>query len=222
VSDASADTRSDISRQWIKANALGGIVFAVVPIASDLVIKWTGVKAGHVGIVDLLVLGIVLVAANSFSLLIFGYLIGVVLRQKLPLLPLRAWLILFAVFGLLVGLLTTMAWLDEESELDKMGLDDLTVLAVGVVVAGILGMLIGATAGVLEAFVLRKTAEGLRTWVLYSALAGLPIVLVMVPVVVYGPRSGLVSEVLEAAAGFFATIVGAFVMLPALHQLRPR
>ncbi len=121
MSEASADTRGDISRQWIKANLLGGIVFAVVPLASDLVIKWAGIKAVHIGIVDLLVLGIVLVAANSLSLLILGYLIGVVLRQKLPLFPLRAWLILFAFFGLLVGLLTTMAWLDAESELDKMG-----------------------------------------------------------------------------------------------------
>ena len=222
MSDTSADARSDVSRQWIMAHVLGGIVLATVPIASDLVIKWTGIKAGHVGMLDLLVLGIVLIAANSLSLLILGYLSGVVLRQKLPLFPLRTWLMLYALFGLFVGLLSAMTWLDEESELNKMGLDDFTVLAVGIVAGGILGMLVGATVGGLEALVLRKTAEGLRTWVLYSALASLPIAFVTVLMVVYGPLSGFVSEVLGAVAGFVATIVGAFVMLPALHRLRPR
>ena len=221
MSDDSADARNDVSRRWIKAHVLGGIVLATVPIASDLVIKWTGIKAGHVGMLDLLVLGIVLVAANLLSLLILGYLSGVVLRQKLPLFPLRTWLMLYALFGLFVGLLSAMTWLDEESELNKMGLDDFTVLAVGIVAGAILGMLVGATVGGLEAFVLRKTAEGLRTWVLYSVLASLPIAFVTVLMVVYGPLSGFVSEVLGAVAGFVATIVGAFVMLPALHRLRP-
>jgi hypothetical protein len=220
--DASADTRSDISRQWIKAHLLGGIVFAITPAVGDLIIRWIGVSAGHVGTVDMLVLGIVLVSVNSLSLALFGYLIGVVLRQKLPLFPLHAWLMLFALAGLVIGLLAAAAWLEEVSDLDKMGLSDLTALVVGIVVAGFVGMLIGAIAGVLQALVLSKVAEGLRAWILFSSLAGIPMVAVMVPMLVYGMQPGFVREALDAVAGFFATVVGAFIMLPALHRLRPR
>jgi hypothetical protein len=225
VSDAPAATRGNISWQWIKAHLLGGIVLVMVPVATDPIIRWSGIRAGHVETIDLLVLGIVLVATSSLSLLIFGYLIGVVLRQKLPLFPLRAWLILYALLGLLIGLLAAMAWLDEARELHQLhmtGFRRVAVLAVGIVVTGVVGMLIGATAGVLQAFVPRKAAKGLWNWVAYSALAGIPMIVVMVPMAVYEPTSGFAAEVVEAVAGLIATVVGALIMLPALHRLQPR
>jgi hypothetical protein len=95
------------------------------------------------------------------------------------------------------------------------------MLVVGIFVMAFIGVLIGTTVGCLEAFVLRHAAEGLRTWIVYSALAGLPFV-IFAPIVVYEPLSGFAGEVLEAIAGLFVTVAGAFIMLPAVLQLRPR
>jgi hypothetical protein len=221
VSDAPAATRGDIGRQWIKAHVLGGIAFnAIAPIAY-LPIRWSGIKAGNVSSIELLALAIGLVAAYSLGLAVLGYLSGVALRQKLPLFPLRAWLMLYVSVGVLFGLLASAIWLDETEDFDKLGFGDLLVLAVGLFVVGVGGMLIGVIGGALQAFVLRHTAEGLRTWVVYSAYAGLPII-AFVPSVVYEPASGLAQEVVDAFAGLFATIAGAIIMLPAVHQLRPR
>jgi hypothetical protein len=215
MSDASADVQTNIGRQWIKAHLLGGIPFNAVPAIVDFIIRGSGTIPGHMGSSELLVLGISFVAAYSLPLIVLGYLSGVVLRQKLPLFPLRAWLGLFGLFGVLIGLLAATAWLDEVSDSDKF--DNVAVF----IVAAVLVMLIGAAAGALQALVLRKSAKGLRTWIAYSAIAALPII-VMAPTIVYGPASGLTREVLEFGAGLCATVAGALIMLPAVGRLSPR
>jgi hypothetical protein len=219
VTDTSADAGSDISRQWIIAHILGGVAFNVVPTTIDPMIRWIGITAGNVGAIELLVLGIAYVAAYSLALILLGYLTGAVLRQKLLLFPLRAWLTLFGMFGVLIGLFMATTWFIEDNELDRTGFDDIAEL---VVVAGILGMLIGAIYGSSQVFVLRKVAGGLSRWVVYSTIAGLPIIVMALPVAIYEPLWGVNRETLEAGTGLFATVAGAFIMLPAVHQLRPR
>jgi hypothetical protein len=64
-------------------------------------------------------------------------------------------------------------------------------------------------------------AQGLKTWIAYSAVAGVTII-VMVPIVVYGPMSGFTKDILGVVASFCVAVGGAFIMLPAVNQLRPR
>jgi hypothetical protein len=216
VNDIAAEKHS-ISRQWIKANLLGGIVFNAVPVASEFVMQLAGITFGQVSSVELIALGIGYIAAFSASLVFLGYLTGVVLRQKLPLFPLQAWLVLFGLFGLSVGALMMVPWLWQEAQSDDLAFEGLELPAA----LGMLGVSVGALAGALQAFVLRKSAEGLWAWIVYSAAGGISW-LVMVPVILYGPRTGFGRDVLWALGGLCATLGGAVIMLLAVHRLRPR
>lgn len=221
MSDASADMRSDISRQWIKAYVLGGFAYIAATSTGDLIIRLLGIEPGYATYTALAVVCLICVAGQSFGLLVIGYLTAVALRQRIPELPTRSWLVLYGIFGIVLGLLAATEWLEETRDLDRMGFDNLTILAVGLVGLSVLGALVGAAAGALQAFVLRNVAQGLKTWIAYSAVAGVTIVL-MVPIVVYGPVSGFTNDILGVVASFCATVGGAFIMLPAVNQLRPR
>jgi len=216
-----SEARPAIGPQWIKANILGGVVYVVVTSVGRLIIWLLGIEPGFATHIALAVVGIICVAGQAFGLVIIGYLTGIVLRRKLPMFSMRSWLVLYGAIGVLFGLVMTTEWLEEPTELNTMGLDRLTVLAVGAVGLGILGALFGAVEGALQAFILRKAASGLKAWVAYSALAGTTTI-VMVPFVVYSPAPGFTTEVMWAAAGFLITFAIAFIMLPAVNQLRPR
>jgi hypothetical protein len=221
VTDATADTRRDIGREWIKANVLGGIGYAAATSAGNLFIWWLDIETGYSTYTALAVVGPISAVAQSFGLVLLGYLTGAVLRRKLPMFPMRSWLVLHGLFGALLGFVVATAFSEEGSELNAQGFDNLIVLAVGVVIAGIFGALISGTLGALQALVLRNAAQGLRPWIAYSALAGITLI-IMAPTLIYGPASGLAREVLEAVAVIIATAASAFIMLPALHRLVPR
>lgn len=218
MTDATADTRRDIGREWIKANVLGGIGYAAATSAGNLFIWWLDIETVYSTYTALAVVGPISAVAQSFGLVLLGYLTGFVLRRKLPMFPMRSWLVLHGLFGALLGFVVATAFSEEGSELDAQGFDNLIVLAVGVV---IFGALISGTLGALQALVLRNAAQGLRPWIAYSALAGITLI-IMAPTLIYGPASGLAREVLEAVAVIIATAASAFIMLPALHRLVPR
>lgn len=165
----------------------------------------------------MIALGIGYIAAFSASLIFLAYLTGVVLRQKLPLFPLQAWLVLFGLFGLSVGALMMVPWLWEGAQSDDLAFEGLELPAV----LGMLGVSVGALAGTLQAFVLRESAERLWAWIVYSAAGGISW-LVMVPVILCGPRTGFGRDVLWALGGLCTTVGAALIMLPAVHRLRPR
>jgi hypothetical protein len=213
---APAETRGDISRQWIKANLFGGIAFNAVAVASEFAIQFAGITYGQATSIELIALGTGYIAAYSASLILLGYLTGVVLRQKLPQFPLQAWLVLFGLLGLFVGALMMVPWLWEGAE------DDLTFGGPEFpAFLGILGVSVGALAGALQALVLRKSTEGLWAWIVYSALSGISW-LAVVPIMLYGPRTGVGRDVLWALGGVCITVAAALIMLPAVHRLRPR
>jgi hypothetical protein len=214
LSDASADTRSDISRQWIKAHLLGGIPFNAVPAVAVEIIGWAGITPGHVSPIELALLAAGLVAAYSVALAFLGYLNSGVLGQKFPLFPRRAWVVLFGLCGALIGVVSPTVYLIEASDRASIRLDDGLVW----LVAAIFGMIAGGIFGALQAFVLRNTADGLRVWILFSALA----TLVMIPGNIYPPASSLVRAMLDSIAGLVATVIGAVIMLPAVNRLHPR
>src|SRR5262249_14915353 len=129
---------------------------------------------------------VIATAALAFGLFVLGYLSGVVLRTKLPAFPMRNWLALYTVLGVIFGSISTIAWLAPETSPDVGPVDaDIVVgLAMG---AAIVGVAISVFIGALQALILRPAAEGLGLWIGSCALAGALFALV-VPAVVYGPQ----------------------------------
>ena len=83
--------------------------------------------------------------------------------------------------------------------------------------------LVGAVLGSLQALVLRRAAEGMRRWIVISALATAVMGLVMIPTLLFSPSDGTFArEAADQGVLFVVTVVVAFVMLPAVHGLRPR
>ena len=218
--DLTGDTRRALSRQWIKANVLGGVAYAAAIFANSLIASLLWTEAGYTT-VALAMVAVASVVTQSFGFVVLGYLTGVVLRRKLPLLPLRAWLILHGLIGAVLGLLIGAVVSIVGNELDTREPDDLFVLPALLIAVGILGALSGGALGGFQALVLRRTAKGLKSWIGYSSLAGM-VLMVMVPIDFYGPASGLVRELLDAVAVILGAAAGAFIMLPALHRLAPR
>ena len=130
------------------------------------------------------------------------------------------WLALYAASGVLVGLISALAWLTPETTQDIGPVDaDIVIgLAVGAAVAGAAG---GAIFGSLQALILRSVAQGLGLWIACSSLAGALLVLI-VPAVVYGPQSGFGSEVAIEGVTLVVTILATSILLPAVMRLRPR
>jgi hypothetical protein len=214
------EPRRDIGQQWIKANVVGGVIYVAVTFIAFAVGWILGVNEPGTSIVLQAGFVVMATAALAFGLLIFGYLAGVVLRTRLPAFPMTGWLALYGVSGVLVGLLSAFAWLTPETkpDLDPVDTDIVVGLAVGAAIAGAVG---GALFGSLQAFILRSAAQGLGLWIACSGLAGALFALI-VPAVVYGPQSGFGSEVAIEGATLVVTILATFILLPAVHRLRPR
>jgi len=151
---------------------------------------------------------------------VLGYLSGVVLRTKLPALPMRTWLALYVVFGAVFGSVSAYAWLTPETSGDIGPVD--TDIVLGLMLgAAIAGVAISAAVGSLQALILRPAAVGLGRWIGCCALAGLLFVLI-VPAVIYGPQSGFAQELVLELVTLVVTILAAVILLPAVLRLRPR
>jgi hypothetical protein len=220
VSNGSDDAPPGIASQWVKANAIGGVINLALTFAGFVVGQMLGVNAADASGVIQTGFVIVAAAALAFGLFVLGYLSGVVLRTKLPAFPMRNWLVLYVVFGAVFGLISAFAWLTPENSTDIGPVDtDIVVgLAVGAAIAGVA---LSAAIGALQALILRPAAEGLGRWIACCALAGMLFMLI-VPAVVYGPQSGFAQELTVELVTLVVTVLAAVTLLPAVLRLRPR
>ena len=217
---ASAETRRDISRQWIKANAIGAVINVTVTFVAFLVGQLLGVNENGASAALQTFFVLFATVALGFGLLAMGYLSGVVLRSKLPAFPMITWLALYVVFGAVFGSISAFAWLRPEIPTDPEPVD--TALVVGLMLgAAVVGVMISATVGSLQALILRPAAEGLGSWIVCCAVAGLLFMLI-VPAVLYGPQSGLAQELVIELVTLVVIILAAVILLPAVLRLRPR
>jgi hypothetical protein len=216
----SSEPRRDIGPQWIKANVIGGVIYVTVTFVAYVVGLMLGVNEPGTSIALQAVFVVIATAALAFGLLVLGYLAGIVLRTKVPAFPMTGWLALYGIAGVLVGLVSALAWLTPETppDLDPVDADIVVGLAMGAAIVGAAG---GAMFGSLQALILRSVAQGLGLWIACSSLAGTLFVLI-VPAVVYGPQSGFGSEVAIEGATLVVTILAAIILLPAVYRLRPR
>jgi hypothetical protein len=213
-------TTPSIGSQWIKANVIGSVVNLAVAFVPFVVGRVLGVS--EPGTSGVLQSGFFMAAtaALTFGFFVLGYLSGVVLRTKLPAFPMRGWLTLYVVLGVIFGSISAYAWLTPETPQDTVPVDtDIVVgLAVGAAIAGVA---ISVAVGALQALILRPAAVGLGRWIGCCAVAGVLFALI-VPVVIYGPQSGVAQEFAIELVTLVVTILAAVILLPAVNRLRPR
>ena len=213
-------TRPGIGSQWIKANAIGAVINIAIAFVAFLIGQVLGVSQPEASGVLQAGFVVVATAALAFGLLVLGYLSGVVLRTKLPAFPMRNWLALYGLLGMIFGLISAVAWLTPESSPDVGAVDTDIVVAVAVG-AVIVGVAVSAAVGSLQALILRPAAQGLGRWIACCALAGVLFALI-VPAVLYGPQSGFAQELVVELVTLVVTILAAVILLPAVNRLRPR
>lgn len=209
----------DIARSWIKANAIGAVLNAIVGFIVFVLGRGLGVQEPDTGAVLAAVFSVICVGGIAGGMAAFGLLIGVVLRQKIWAFPLRSWVALYVVFGVVLGAYSAYAlMLPDKPSAEPLQNDLFGGVVMGAAVAG---AMLGALTGSLQALLLGGTARGLGPWVGYSALSGTTLAMLM-PVALFGPQDVLLNEILVEAAGLAATVSAAVIMLPAVLGLEPR
>jgi hypothetical protein len=156
---------------------------------------------------------------TALSLAVFSRLTGGVLSRKLPAFPMRSWLVLHVLMGCVFGMAVAPAHtIPDEVDPEPLDIETIAVLtAAGIVI----GLLLGAGAGLLQALVLRKAARGLTSWIGFSALAGTMLGITFL-VISLAPQTGLASDIVNEVAGFFAAVIVGLILLPAFRRLQPR
>jgi hypothetical protein len=220
VSVAADGTRPSIASQWIKANAIGAGINIAITFVAFLIGQALGVNEKGASAALQTVFVLFATAALAFGLFVLGYLSGVVLRTKLPAFPMRTWLAFYVVLGAIFGSVSAFAWLTPEMPTDTDPLETAVVLGL-MLGAAIVGVVISAAVGSLQALILRPAAVGLGRWIACCALAGLLFMLI-VPAVLYGPQSGFAQELVVELVTLVVTVLAAVILLPAVLRLRPR
>lgn len=91
--------RPEIARAWIKANIIGAVLNAIVGFVLFILARGVGVQEADTGTFLTAVFSGMCIAGISAAMALYGFLLGVVLRQKLPALPMRSWVALYADSG---------------------------------------------------------------------------------------------------------------------------
>jgi hypothetical protein len=162
--------------------------------------------------------GLAEVIAAIVGFAIYGVRTGAVLQRKLPGFPPLTWQALHILMGLGVGVVVASLELQADSA-PRENLTPSSILSVAM--AGMMiGAVMGAGAGVLQALVLRKAAREVGDWIRWSALAGTTLGGYALALGI-GSDQPLRDEILTQLLGFAIAVAAGIVMLPALLRLRP-
>jgi hypothetical protein len=89
------------------------------------------------------------------------------------------------------------------------------------VLAALIGAIVGALGGGAEALVLRRAASGTLAWIGWSKVAYTIIMVLLTGSARLGDTgTGLTGELMRQAIAFLGALIGAVVMLPALRRLK--
>jgi hypothetical protein len=212
--------RSTIDRQWIKANVLGAIINAIAGFLSYGLGQLLGVSEDGDRGIGFVIYVVLVVLSNTFSVVLYGFLLGVVLRQKLPAFPMRNWVALYAVFGIMFGALTVYGSLRPQGVEPSGPAIELTRdLMIGAFIGG---SMVGALGGAMQALILHPAARGLGAWIGFSAIADAAVITLIVITASPDLAGGLAGELIGEATLFAGCVLAAFIMLPAVQRLQPR
>jgi hypothetical protein len=214
---------SEVGRRWIVANVVAGIA-SVVAGFLDYAAR-IGLEAG--GAETPLTVTAIYAAVSAVlyagSLAIYAWFTGAVLRVIAPAMQLRQWMALHLTVGAVAGIGAALIYTAPTGEPDKWSdaaFLDWMLLALRFVAVC---TLVGAVVGVFQAHVLRRAAEGTRSLIVISALSTAVVALLKIPSHVLNSTDGTFArEAADQGTNFVAFVASAFVMLLALHRLRPR
>jgi hypothetical protein len=212
-----ARSPTDMSVDWIRANAVAALVSFILGVATFGLRQMLGLPDPEAGAFARALQGMAEVFAAIAGFAVYGMRTGTVLRRKLPSFPPLTWQALHILMGLGVGIVVALL----ELEADSAPRENLTSSIFSMAVGGMmLGAFMGAGAGALQALVLRKAAREVGDWIRWSALAGTTLGGYALALGI-GSDQPLRDEVLIQLLGFAIAIAAGIVMLPALLRLRP-
>jgi hypothetical protein len=206
-----------IAAAWVKNNVLAAAVSVVASLVIYSVRYATGVADASAGFAAVAILFIVAIVLSAFAGIAYGVLTGAVLQRIVPMLPVKSWIALNAGMAVVAAVLSEILLIllsgapkDDDASLGE-------TLLVGLIMGGILGAAIGG----LQAMVLRKAALGVSAWVAWSAVAfAVALLLVAGSGKLWETGGGLAGELATQTVAFLAYVIISVVMLPALRRLR--
>jgi len=213
-----AHSPSDLSVDWIKANAVAALASFVLGVATFGLRQMLGLPDPDAGVFARGLQGLAELIAAIVSFAIYGVRTGAVLQRKLPSFPPLTWQALHILMGFGVGIVVASLELQAGSA-PRENLTPSSILSVAVG-GTMIGAFMGAAAGALQALVLRKAAREVGDWIRWSALAGTTLGGYALALGI-GSDQPLRDEVLTQLLGFAIAIAAGIVMLPALLRLRP-
>jgi hypothetical protein len=213
-----ARSPTDLSVDWIRANAVAALVSFVLGVATFGLRQMLGLPDPDAGAFVRALQGSAEVIAAIAGFAVYGVRTGAVLQRKLPRFPLLTWQALHILMGLGVGIVVASL----ELQADSAPRENLTPSSILSIAVGgmMIGAFMGAGAGVLQALVLRKAAREVGDWIRWSALAGTTLGGYALALGI-GSDQPLRDEVLVQLLGFAIAVAAGIVMLPALLRLRP-
>jgi hypothetical protein len=219
VGEAAEFPEPSIRYRWIKANVYSALFNVVTSSATLALGAALAVRDPDTGAVTVSIFVALAGMITALGLAVYARLTGGVLARKIPSFPMHGWIALHAVIGCLFGMAVAPA-ATVPDEYDPESLDFVTA-AFATLISSVIGAVVGASFGGLQAIILRKVARGLMDWIGFSALAGTTLGLVIL-ITSQGPQSGLGFDVMGEIAAFIITIVIGLIMLPAVRRLQPR
>jgi hypothetical protein len=213
-----AHSPTDMSVDWIRANAVAALVSFVLGVATFGLRQMLGLPDPEAGAFARGMQGLAEVIAAVAGFAVYGVRTGAVLQRKLPRFPPLTWQTLHILMGLAVGIVVASL----ELQTGSAPRENLTPSSMLNVAMGgtMIGAFMGAVMGALQALVLRKAAREVGDWIRWSALAGTTLGGYALALGI-GSDQPLRDEVLIQLLGFAIAIAAGIVMLPALLRLRP-
>jgi hypothetical protein len=212
-----------IGAEWIKANLLGALVNAAAQFGAYALSAHALSAAVTIGAPEaasrLTAYFVAVTAIVALGYMLLAFFTARVLRQMLPAFRTWYWLTLYAVFGLVMGVVTALSLPMSGAPSGEPAAGEFAIIAA--LVAMIAYAVMGAGVGIVQAMVLFHAARGLGAWIGFSALAGISWIILYLTVF-YGPKAGLAREIASVASVFAIAVVSSVIMLPALHRLRSR
>jgi MFS family permease len=219
VGDRDDASDPSLTYRWVKANVYSALLNAILGFGTGALAKALAVTSPDTGTLALTAFVILMTLASALGFAVFALLTGGVLARKIPSFPMRNWIVAHVVGGSAVGLLfSALATIPEEALAEPPEIGIIVFVTMLYMFAG--GCL-GGLFGLLQAFVLRKVADGLPTWIGFSFAAGMTFGILVLGYFLE-PTPGLVRDLVAQAATFVVGVVTGLVMLPAVAWLQPR
>jgi hypothetical protein len=211
-----------VQRRWLVANAASLMVMAACGLAGYALRQTLGVERAQPGDAAWVAYIAAETGLSVVSFAVYACQTGTVLRTLVPL-PVRTWIALHVVMGVVVGpplgMLGTIP--GDPEPLTWSG--DMLLATLLFVFFALAGALIGAIIGGLETLVLRKAATGMRVWIAVSALStSVAATLMPASQPLAPPHAPLIAEVISEAALMLGGMLAAVIMFRALANLRPK